>query len=377
MMIGSFRWKRLIRFCESGDGQRCSRHAGRIQLPQVVSTILSKRRQVARCRLGYLQLLGVCAWVFLLSGCSTITASSPTESSKATKATGFDAVPLQQVVPVPRRDASSHRLRFGIAFGGGGVRGFVHIGVIRALDEAGILADMVTGTSAGSIAASLYASGMSYTEIEKIAKSVSEYDLADVVIPRQGAIQGKALANWIDKAVGYRRIKELAIPLGIAVTDLTHGKALLVVDGDVGQAVQASSAVPGAFVPLQVDGATWVDGGILSLVPVRFTRAMGADVVLGVDIYCGNLNKLKGTLLDYVLSTFRLQSCLLNKEEASEADFLIRPNFEPTSVTSFKQRDEAIKAGYEATKAIIPALIKRLGWHHLQRGLVGAESPIP
>jgi NTE family protein len=306
--------------------------------------------------------IGVSALGFLLSGCVATSALLMSSGSSVNKAEGMEAVPLAQVVPVARSGVFPHRLRLGIAFGGGGVRGFVHLGVIRALDEAGIQADVVTGASAGSIAASLYASGLPYQEIDSVARSISEIDLADVVIHVQGAIKGDAIANWIDDAVGHRSIKELPIPLGIAVTDLTHGKALLVVDGDVGKAVQASSSVPGAFVPMQVDGSIWVDGGILSLVPVRFTRAMGADVVIGVDIYCGGHPPLKGTLFDNVLSTFRLQGCLLNKEEASEADFLIRPKFEPANVTSFKQRDEAIRAGYEATKAIIPALIKRLGW---------------
>ncbi len=314
-------------------------------------------------RIGGAQILAVgvvCALGILLGGCVMTNALLMSSGSAVNKGDGFDAVPMEQVVPVARSDDYRPRPRLGVAFGGGGVRGFVHLGVMRALDEAGIEADMVTGASAGSIAASLYASGLPYREIETVARSVSEYDLADLVIHKQGAIKGEALARWIGEATGQRRIKELPIPLGIAVTDLTNGKSLLVVDGDVGKAVQASSSVPGAFVPMQVAGAIWVDGGILSLVPVRFTRAMGADVVVAVDIYCGSHLPLKGTLFDNVLSTFRLQSCLLNRQEATEADFLIRPKFEPVSVSSFKQREEAMKAGYEATKAIVPALIQRL-----------------
>jgi len=295
-------------------------------------------------------LLGVGAAAVLLSGCATIN-----------KGEGLEAVPVDQIVPVARSSDARQRPRLGVAFGGGGVRGFVHLGVLRALDEAGIRADIVTGTSAGSIAASLYASGMTYKKLESVVRSVSEYDLADVVIGEQGVIKGRALAEWIDDATGHRRIRELPIPLGVTVTDLTHGKSLLVVDGDVGKAVQASSSVPGVFVPVQVNGATWMDGGILSLVPVRYARAMGADVILAIDIYCGSQPPLRGTLFDNVLRTFRLQGCLLSREEAAEADFLVRPIFEPASPASFEQRDEAIKAGYEAMLAIMPELKKRLG----------------
>lgn len=296
--------------------------------------------------------VGVGAPVLLLGGCATVNRSD-----------GLEAVQVSQVVPAARSSSSARaRPRLGIAFGGGGVRGFVHVGAMRALDEAGIRADVVTGTSAGSIAASLYATGMPYGAIESIIHGVSELDLADVVIDKQGILKGQALAKWINGATGHRRIRDLPIALGITVTDLTNGRALLVVDGDVGEAVQASSSVPGGFVPVQSNGMTLVDGGILSLVPVRFARAMGADVVVAVDIYCGaDQMALKGTAVDTVMKAFRLQGCLLNREEAAEADFLIRPSFEPASATSFKQRDDAIMAGYREMKAILPELKKRLG----------------
>lgn len=286
----------------------------------------------------------------LTAGCATVN-----------RFDGLEAVQVSQVAAAARSSDARPRPRLGIAFGGGGVRGFVHLGVIRALEEAGIRADVVTGTSAGSIAASLYASGKSYGEIESIVRSVSEFDLADLVIDRQGVLKGQALAKWIDGATGHRRIRELPIALGITVTDLTNGRALLVVDGDVGEAVQASSSVPGAFVPVQSNGLTLVDGGILSLVPVRFARAMGADVVVAVDIYCGgSQGALKGTAVDTVMKTFRLQGCLLNRDEAAGADVLIRPSFEPASATSFEQRDEAILAGYREMTALLPELKKRL-----------------
>jgi len=295
-------------------------------------------------------LLASGALVVLLSGCATVN-----------KVDGLKAVEIEEVVPAARSSDARQRPRLGIAFGGGGVRGFVHLGVLRALDEAGIRADIVTGTSAGSIAASLYASGMSYREMESVARAVSELDLADVVIGEQGVIKGQALAEWIDKATGHRRIGELPIPLGITVTDLTNGRALLVVDGVVGGAVQASSSIPGAFVPVKSNGVILVDGGVLSMVPVRYARAMGADVVVAVDIYCGSHLATKGTAFDNVMKAFRLQGCLLNEKEVLEADFLIRPNFEPTSATSFKQREEAIMVGYREMKTILPELKRRLG----------------
>ena len=250
--------------------------------------------------------------------------------------------------------------KLGIAFGGGGVRGFMHLGVLRALDEAGLHADVVTGSSAGAIAAALYASGMPYQQMEEAARSVSELELADLVLSRQGFVRGRALAAWLNEMTGQRPIKDLPVRLGVTVTDLGKGEALLIVDGDVGQAVQASASVPGAIMPVHANGATYVDGAILALVPVRFARQLGADVVLGVDIICGKQAALKGNALDSLLRAVRLQSCKLSEQEVAEADFLIQPKFEPESNLSFDQREEAIMAGYLAAKAIMPALLKRL-----------------
>jgi NTE family protein len=210
------------------------------------------------------------------------------------------------------------------------------------------------------VAAALYASGLSYQQIEPLAISVSEFELLDLVFSRQGVVNGKALAAWVREVTGGRQIGELPVPLGIAVTDLVEGRALLIVDGDLGEAVQASASVPGTVVPVHSRGTIYVDGGVLTVLPVRFARAMGANIVIGVDIYCGKHPDPRGNAIDTLLKSFRLQTCALGDAEAAEADFLIRPGFEPTSPTSFSQRDEAVLAGYQAMKAELPALLIRM-----------------
>lgn len=272
---------------------------------------------------------------------------------------GLKTLPLAQV-PARVSPAANGEPRLGIAFGGGGVRGFMHLGVLRALEEAGIRADVVTGTSVGSIAASLYASGMPYAEIEQRVKAVTRFELLDPVFSTEGLVNGRALAAWVRNATGGRSIGELPVALGITVTDLGGGSSRLVVDGDPGEAVQASASVPGTVTPVRSGDATFVDGAILSVVPVRYARAMGADVVIGIDIYCGKSPALKGHAIDTILRTFRLQGCSLSEKEIAEADFLIRPDFEPASPTSFDQRDEAILAGYRAMQTVIPRLKERL-----------------
>jgi NTE family protein len=301
-------------------------------------------------RMGLLR-LGLVLGAALLGGCA---ASNRYDT--------LVAVPLERVAEtLSKSDAPTpKRPRLGIAFGGGGVRGFMHLGALRALDEAGIRAEVVTGTSAGAIAAALYASGLSHQDIESRLMSVSEFELLDLVFSRQGALNGRALAAWVREVTGGRAMRALPVALGVVVTDLVEGRALLVVEGDPGEAVQASASVPGTVMPVESGNATYVDGGVLTVLPIRFARAMGADLVIAIDIYCGKPLPLRGNAVDTVFRSFRLQSCTLAAVESTEADFLLRPDFEPASAMSFAQRDAAIDAGYQAMKRMLPALRARL-----------------
>ena len=275
---------------------------------------------------------------------------------------GLQVVALSQV-----HRADDARLapppRLGIAFGGGGVRGFAHLGVIRALEEAGIRAAVVTGTSAGAAAAALYSSGLPYREIEAHVFAMRALALIDPVISKRGLLNGRELAAWIRETTRAQRITDLAIPMAVTVTDLASGESLLVVDGDVGEAVQASASVPGSVVPVMAGGRTLIDGGILSLVPVHAARALGADVVLAIDIYCGNEPPLKDNAIDTLVRTLRLQNCKISADETATADFVVRPAHEPDGMLDalhFGARDAAIEAGYLATRAVLPALRQRL-----------------
>jgi NTE family protein len=248
---------------------------------------------------------------------------------------------------------STNKKTLGIAFGGGGVRCFTHLGVIKA--------DVVTGTSARSLAASLYASGMSFKEIEKAVLELDELDLADITFSGDGGvIQGKKLAEWIQKSTNNAKIEEAPIKLGIAVTDLSNSESLLITQGNMGEAAQTSATIPGAFVPVKSNGKLLVDGGVLSLVPVKFNRALGADVVIGVDIYCGKIRQPKERMMNILVNATRVQSCKISEYEVADADLLIRPEYEPESYGNFDSKEESIQAGYEATKAMLPEIKRKL-----------------
>jgi NTE family protein len=259
---------------------------------------------------------------------------------------------IQEIYPLHDNNTA----KLGIAFGGGGVRGFVHLGVIKALEEAGIRAEIVTGTSAGAIAAVLYASELPLPQIQEDMIKLERWDVADPVISLKGLIQGRKLAFWINHILGNKLLSELPKKVGVAVTELMDSELLLVVDGKAGEAVQASSSIPGTFVPVKVGQEIWVDGGVLSVVPVRFARALGASHVLAIDTFCGKSYPVSENAFWTTTQAFRLQICSGNKSELEEADWLVRPDFEPKDFLSFEEREVAIQAGYEAMKALIQTL---------------------
>ncbi|MFC3149919.1 patatin-like phospholipase family protein [Litoribrevibacter euphylliae] len=291
--------------------------------------------------------------------------SSIADSDRSVKQTSENHTSVKSTSVQPNNNAVP---RIGIAFGGGGVRGFIHLGVIKALEEEGINASVVTGTSAGSIAAAFYASGKSYQDMIDAVNNLSAWGIADVRISNQGILQGEALADWVNEQLDSPQIESLPKQLGIAVTDLTDRQEKLISKGNVGKAVQVSSSIPGAFIPVEIDGNLYVDGGVLSVVPVNFARSMGADIVIAVDVYCGSNYKDISTASRLLYSAFRIQSCRIAESEMANADLLIQPDFEPSNFASFDSRDEAIEIGYQAAKGQLKALRSLLEKraHHLR-----------
>ena len=265
----------------------------------------------------------------------------------------------QQLKLTKQSDLQQQQIKsksLGIAFGGGGLRGYMHLGVIKALEENNIKADLVTGSSAGSLAATLYASGKSYGELEGIMSDFSEFELMDFVLSRRGIVNGRNLAQWVNESVVQKKLSEMAIPIGITATDMTTHESVLIQDGDPGEAVQTSSTIPGAFVPVEHNEHLLVDGGVLNVVPVHYAKAMGADVVIAVDIYCGNQPAAEITALGMQFATFRLLACKLSEDEITSADVVVRPAYEPEGSGVFSSKEVAVNAGYQAMLSQIPKL---------------------
>ncbi|MEQ1535917.1 MAG: patatin-like phospholipase family protein [Burkholderiaceae bacterium] len=248
--------------------------------------------------------------------------------------------------------------KIGLALGGGAARGFAHIGVIQVLEEAGIKPDVVVGTSAGSLVAAIYASGKNGAQLQTVAETMEEAALTDWTLPflSRGMLRGEALARYVSGQVGGKTIESFPLPLGIVATDLHNGQGVLFTRGDTATAVRASSAVPAVFQPVKIGTREYVDGGLVSPVPVRYARQMGAEVVIAVDISATpESNPALGTM-DILLQTFAIMSRSINTFELKEADVAVRPALAGVSSADFASKRRSIEAGRAAMLAALPQL---------------------
>lgn len=248
--------------------------------------------------------------------------------------------------------------RIGLALGGGAARGFAHVGVIQVLEEAGIRAHLVVGTSAGSLVAAIYASGKSGQELQRVAETMEEAAIADWTLPlfNRGVLRGAALARYVNTQVGSRLIENMPMPLGIVATDLKTGQSVVFQRGDTGTAVRASSSVPAVFEPVRISGAEYVDGGLVSPVPVRAARQMGAELIIAVDISSPPEGNMAGGTLDILLQTFTIMGKSINTLELRDADVVVRPALAGVGSSDFGARKRSIEAGRKAMQQALPQL---------------------
>ena len=308
------------------------------------------------------------AWGFAL-GLTFLTACSTVQGPVSVPPVTPPQVQPVVVAPVMRAP------RLGLALGGGAARGFAHVGVIQVLEENGIRPDFLTGTSAGSLVAALYASGKTPTELERVAMSMDEVTLTDWALPilGRGLLRGDALARYVSQAVDGRTIETMALPLGVLATDLGTGQGVLFRRGDVAQAVRASSAVPGLFAPVGIAGREYVDGGLVAPVPVQQARDMGAEVVLAVDISSAPEGNLAVGNIRVLLQTFAIMGQSINRHELATADVVVRPALAGVGSADFASRKRSIEAGRAAMLAALPQLKTQLARLKPVNGAVGAR----
>ncbi|MHB1299746.1 MAG: patatin-like phospholipase family protein [Burkholderiales bacterium] len=250
--------------------------------------------------------------------------------------------------------------RIALVLGGGAARGFAHIGVIKALEAQGIHPDIVVGTSAGAVVGALYAAGYSGFSLQKIALRMDESSVGDWTLSERGFIKGESLQNFVNREVNSRPLEKLGKPFAAVATDLQSGEMVAFRTGNTGMAVRASSSVPGIFQPVRINGRDYVDGGLVSPVPVRVAKAMGANIVIAVDISSRPKYAKIGDAMDILLQTFTIMEQSITRFEIDEADVVIQPAIGNMDSTDFEDRHLAIMEGEKAALAAVPLIRQRI-----------------
>ncbi len=278
------------------------------------------------------------------------------------------AIPVAPPVAMP----PAPRVKVGIALGGGAAKGFAHIGVIKMLQANGIEPVVVSGTSAGSVVGALYASGMDAFQMQQRAVALDEASIRDVRLFAGGLVQGQKLQDYVNEQVGKRPIEKLPRPFAAVATRLEDGERTVFVRGNTGQAVRASSSVPGVFEPVAIGAARYVDGGVVSPVPVDAARQLGADFVIAVDISSKASGRTPANLLGVVNQSISIMGQKLGEQELARADVVIRPKVNDIGPADFQQRNNAILEGEKAALAAMPQIKARLA--QLQQTLDQAHA---
>ncbi|WP_296244432.1 MULTISPECIES: patatin-like phospholipase family protein [unclassified Psychrobacter] len=273
--------------------------------------------------------------------------------------------------------------KVALVLGGGGAKGFAHIGVIKALEENGITPTLVVGTSVGSLVGSLYASGYNANQLEHLALNTSDNELTDFTLSNQGFIEGIKLKNFINTKIGGRTIENLPISFAAVAAEKHTLKKAIFTSGDTGLAVQASCSVPNIFIAPRIPekgGKKYIDGGVVSLVPVDTARDLGADIIIAVDVTAANVNTsanskmpttinpltsfwsfLESTVVTNLANASTVSQAGINRStamrrERDRADIVIVPNVGHISSLDTSQRRALMTAGTQATAAQMNAI---------------------
>lgn len=274
---------------------------------------------------------------------------SPTQIESIPKVIKPVLIPVKKATP----------LVIGLALGGGAAKGFAHVGVIRALEENGIKAQIVTGTSAGSLVGSLYAYGYTPDQLQQISYQLDELNLADFTFSSNGVIKGNRLQQFVDGQVKNTPLQKLSRKFTAVATDLDSGQSIGFNTGDTGIAVRASCSIPNVFMPVAMNGHRYVDGGLSAPVPVSYARKAGANFVIAVDITAKPKQGSNGFLANFD-QTINILSIKLLHEQLKQADIVISPDISQLSSFGFDKKQQAIDLGYKAAMAQMPLIKQKI-----------------
>jgi predicted acylesterase/phospholipase RssA/CRP-like cAMP-binding protein len=250
------------------------------------------------------------------------------------------------------------RPKVGLALGSGSSKGSAHVGVLKALEQADIPIDMIAGTSVGAFIGALYAGGQPVSAFERVLPTVRWRQLVRVTWPSKGLVSNYPMTRFVEKFIGPARFEDLRIPFAAVATDVVSGEAYIFNKGRVSHAICASTAIPGIIKPYKLGSRRFVDGAVVSPVPVALAKSMGADIVIAVDLSTPQRTEPKNFVTS-ILQTIDMMSKKIVTDELQLADFVLRPVISPDKI-SFKHSAHNIAMGVKAANEVLDAIKRKL-----------------
>ncbi|MGM9986624.1 MAG: patatin-like phospholipase family protein [Bacillaceae bacterium] len=251
------------------------------------------------------------------------------------------------------------RPKIGLALGSGGAKGFAHLGIIKVLEEEEIPIDMIAGSSMGALVATFYGAGKDVHRCVKMAKMFKRKYYIDYTLPKMGFIAGNRVVELIRLFTYGKKLEELDIPVNVVATDIETGEKVIFKEGSIGDAVRASIAIPGIFVPYRYQGRLLVDGGVVDRIPVSVVKEMGADLILAVDVSPLPPREKITTIYDVIMQSIEILQRELVQQRELSSHLLMQPDVSHFSSRAFTNIEEIILAGeVEAKKHV--ATIKKM-----------------
>lgn len=248
--------------------------------------------------------------------------------------------------------------KIGLALGSGSARGLAHIGVLKALEENNIHADMISGSSAGALIGGLYCSGIEPNMIKNLAIQIDKRLWMDFSMPKRGIVKGEKIEEILKIITGGKKIEDLDRKMAIVATDLNSAEEVVFDSGPIYKAIRASISIPGFFEPVEYDGNLLVDGGVVDRVPISVLKDMGADIVIAVDVGFSDYKNRVFHLLDIMQQSIDVMAKRILEGDKIYADIILEPALSHIDSSQFERVEECTEIGYNYTMEKMDEILK-------------------
>lgn len=259
-------------------------------------------------------------------------------------------------------------IEVALVLGGGGARGFAHVGVLEVLEKEGIPIDLIVGTSAGAAVGALYGSFTDAHAVNSLLLNVSKWELLDLSFcsmfrmfyDASGPISGYAMEKFLLDKIPEKRIEDLKIPFAAVAVDIETSQPFVMRNGPIAPAVHASSALPPFFAPVKLYGKTLVDGGISLPVPVSIAKEYNPKLIIAVNISAPAEEGCLKSSIDLSYRSLYISYYALSNIQAQLADIVIHPKLNGFGLFDDRNKQEIYERGLQAAEEVVPLIKEKL-----------------